>query len=156
MSMPPKRKQRLLIVLSIVIGASIAAGLVFYALNDNLDLFFPPTDIVAGKVPVGKQMRAGGMVEKGSVVREKDSLTVRFNITDFQETVTVIYTGILPDLFSEDAGVVVTGVLQEDGTIKATQVLAKHDENYMPPEVAATLKNQHAKTAPAAATSTAE
>jgi cytochrome c-type biogenesis protein CcmE len=144
MAMPPKRKQRLMIVLSIVMGASIAAGLVFYALSDNLDLFSPPSDIVAGKVPVGKQMRAGGMVEKDSVIREKDSLTVRFNITDYQETVTVSYTGILPDLFSEDSGVVVTGVLQEDGTITASQVLAKHDENYMPPEVAATLKKQHA------------
>lgn len=151
MAMPPKRKQRLMIVLSIVIGVSIAAGLLFYALSDNLNLFYPPSDIAAGKVPVGKQMRAGGMVEKGSVVREKDTLTVRFNITDYQETVTVSYTGILPDLFSEDAGVVVSGTLQEDGTIKATEVLAKHDENYMPPEVAATLKKQHANSAPAAA-----
>lgn len=144
MPMHPKRKQRLLIVLSIVVGASIAAGLLFFALDDNLNLFYPPSDIVAGKAPVGKQIRAGGMVEKGSVLRQPDSLTITFDITDFEENVTVEYTGILPDLFSEDAGVVVSGVLQENGIIKASEVLAKHDENYMPPEVADTLKKQHA------------
>lgn len=148
MPMHPKRKQRLLIVLSIVIGASLAAGLLFYAMDDNLNLFYPPTDIVAGKAPLGKQIRAGGMVEKGSVVRQADSLTIRFNITDYEETVTVEYTGILPDLFAEDAGVVVSGMLQPDGTFQASEVLAKHDENYMPPEVADTLKKQHANPVP--------
>lgn len=142
--MHPKRKQRLMIVLSLVVGVSIAAGLLFYAMGDNLNLFYPPTEIVAGKAPIGKQIRAGGMVEKGSIKRSPDSLTITFQITDYQDDVTVEYTGILPDLFSEDAGVVVTGVLQENGIFKASQVLAKHDENYMPPEVADTLKQQHA------------
>lgn len=143
MAMPPKRKQRLLIVTSLVVGVSLAAGLLFYALNDNLNLFYPPADIVAGKAPVGEQIRVGGMVEKGSVLREKDGLKVSFNITDYEETVTIHYTGILPDLFAEDSGVVASGQLQEDGTFVATEVLAKHDENYMPPEVADTLKKQH-------------
>jgi len=141
--MHPKRKQRLLIVLSIVIGASLASGLLFYALSDNMNLFYPPTDIVAGKAPVGKRIRAGGMVEKGSIVRESDGLTVKFKITDYEATVTVSYKGILPDLFAEDAGVVVAGVLNKDGYIVADEVLAKHDENYMPPEVADTLKKVH-------------
>jgi cytochrome c-type biogenesis protein CcmE len=143
--MHPKRKQRLLIVLVIVAASSIAAGLLFFALGDNLNLFYPPSEIVAGKAPIGKTIRAGGMVEKGSIKREADGLTVRFQITDYEATVLVEYTGILPDLFAEDAGVVVSGVLQNDETIKATEVLAKHDENYMPPEVADTLKKQHDK-----------
>jgi len=141
--MHPKRKQRLMIVLSLVVGVSVAAGLLFYAMGDNLNLFYPPSEIVAGNAPKGKQIRAGGMVEKGSLLRSKEGLTIRFNITDYEETVTVEYTGILPDLFAEDAGVVVTGILQEDGVLIASQVLAKHDENYMPPEVADSLKMQH-------------
>ena len=143
MPMPPKRKQRLLIVTSLVVGVSLAAGLLFYALSDNLNLFYPPTDIVAGKAPVGEQIRVGGMVEKGSVQREQDGLKVTFNITDYEETVTNRYTGILPDLFAEDSGVEASGQLQEDGSFVATEVRAKHDENYMPPEVADTLKKQH-------------
>lgn len=143
MAMPPKRKQRLMIVVSLVVGVSLAAGLLFYALSDNLNLFYPPSEIVAGKAPVGEQIRVGGMVEKGSVQRETDGLKVTFNITDYEETVTIHYTGILPDLFAEDSGVVASGQLQEDGSFVATEVLAKHDENYMPPEVADTLKKQH-------------
>lgn len=140
--MHPKRKQRLMIVLSIVVGSSIAAGLLFYALDDNLNLFYPPSEIVAGKAPIGKRIRAGGMVEKGSVVREEDGLTVQFRVTDYEATVAVRYTGILPDLFAEEDGVVVAGMLQEDGTVVADEVLAKHDENYMPPEITDTLKEK--------------
>ena len=143
MAMHPKRKQRLLIVLSIVIGASLAAGLLFYAMRDNLNLFYPPTEIVAGKAPVGQRIRAGGMVEKGSITRAEDGLTVSFNITDYEATVGVSYTGILPDLFAEDSGVVVAGVLDKNLHLVADEVLAKHDENYMPPEVADTLKEVH-------------
>ena len=140
MAMHPKRKQRLLIVLSIVIGASLAAGLLFYAMSDNLNLFFPPTDIVEGKAPIGQRIRAGGMVERGSIKREGDGLTVTFRITDYDQSLTVSYTGILPDLFAEDAGVVVAGVLDENRHFVADEGLAKHDEKYMPPEVKDTLK----------------
>lgn len=139
MPMHPKRKQRLIIVLTIVIGASLAAGLLFFALRDNMNLFYPPADIQAGKAPVGKHIRAGGMVEKGSLQRT-DDLSVSFRITDYHASLEVHYTGILPDLFAEDAGVVVAGKLQSDGIFMAEEVLAKHDENYMPPEVADSLK----------------
>lgn len=142
MAMPPKRKQRLYIVLSIVLGSSIAAGLLFYALSDNLNLFYPPAAIAAGEAPIGKRIRAGGMVEKGSVVREDDGLTVHFRVTDYKATLKVSYSGILPALFAEEDGVVVSGVLLDDGSFKADEVLAKHDENYMPPEVADALKNK--------------
>lgn len=148
MPMHPKRKQRLYIVLSIVIGSSLAAGLLFYAMSDNLNLFYPPAAIAAGEAPVGQRIRAGGMVEKGSVQREDDGLTVHFRVTDYQASLQVSYTGILPALFAEEDGVVVSGVLREDGSFLASEVLAKHDENYMPPEVADALKN---KTQPDAA-----
>lgn len=138
--MHPIRRQRLMIVLFIVFGASVAAALVFFAVNENMNLFYPPADVKAGKAPVGKRMRLGGMVVDGSVQRASDSLKVSFNVTDYQDTVTVHYEGILPDLFSEGEGVVASGVLQQDGSFLADEVLAKHDENYMPPEVAETLK----------------
>ena len=99
--MHPIRRQRLFIVLLVVICAAIAVGLASYALRENINLFYPPTDIVAGKVPVGKKIRAGGMVVKGSVKRDTQSLRVDFVITDFKADVPVVYTGILPDLFAE-------------------------------------------------------
>lgn len=138
MPMHPKRKQRLLIVLSIVIGASLATGLLFYAMSDSLNLFYPPADIAEGKAPVNKRIRAGGMVVPGSIERGKD-LNVSFLITDYKATLRVEYTGILPDLFAENEGAVVAGILTEHGVFIADEVLAKHDENYMPPEVADTL-----------------
>lgn len=138
--MHPIRRQRLMIVLFIVIGASVAAALVVFAVNENMNLFYPPAEIKAGKAPVGKRMRLGGMVVDGSVQRATDSLKVTFDVTDYQDTVTVHYEGILPDLFSEGEGVVASGMLQNDGSFLAEEVLAKHDENYMPPEVADTLK----------------
>jgi cytochrome c-type biogenesis protein CcmE len=143
MAMPKKRKQRLLIVLTIVIGASVAAGLLFYAMRDNLNHFYPPVEVVSGKAPIGKRIRVGGMVEKGSVQRLPDGLSVQFAITDYQETVMVSYTGILPDLFAEDSGVVVAGKLDDKRHMVADEVLAKHDENYMPPEVSESLKKAH-------------
>ena len=143
--MHPKRKQRLAIVLSIVIGASVAAGLLFYALSDNLNLFYPPTDIAEGKAPEGKRIRAGGMVKSGSVERVDNSLTVQFIVTDYAADVTVQYTGILPDLFKEGEGVVVAGILDEKGIFQADEVLAKHDENYMPPEVTDALEKSSQK-----------
>jgi cytochrome c-type biogenesis protein CcmE len=128
-----------MIVAFILVFASLAIGLVSYALRGNINLFFPPADIVAGKAPLGQSIRLGGMVVEGSVWRSPDSLEVRFDVTDYKATVTAVYVGILPDLFAEGQGVVTAGVLDENGVFNATEVLAKHDENYMPPEVADAL-----------------
>ena len=133
--MHPIRRQRLFIVLLVVICAAAAVGLATYALRENINLFYPPSDIASGQVPVGKKIRAGGMVVKDSVKRDTQSLRVDFVITDFKSNVPVVYTGILPDLFAEGQGVVANGVLDDKGVFQASEVLAKHDENYMPPEV---------------------
>lgn len=133
--MHPVRKQRLIVVLFIVFGAAVAVALVTFALRENINLFYSPADISAGKAPVGKRIRAGGMVLEGSVKRASDSLRVDFVVTDYAATVPVVYTGILPDLFDEGQGVVATGELDANGVFQASEVLAKHDENYMPPEV---------------------
>lgn len=133
--MHPIRRQRLFIVLLVVICAAAAVGLASYALRENINLFYPPSDVASGQVPVGKKIRAGGMVVKGSVKRDTQSLRVDFVITDFKSNVPVVYTGILPDLFAEGQGVVANGVLDDKGVFQASEVLAKHDENYMPPEV---------------------
>lgn len=138
--MNPKRRKRLVIVLMIVVGVAVAVGLTLFALKQNINLFYSPTQISAGEAPQHRRIRAGGMVVKGSVKRAPDSLDVSFDITDFKHTVHVKYTGILPDLFSEEAGVVAQGELDEKDVFVADQVLAKHDENYMPPEVADSLK----------------
>ncbi|MBD2859027.1 cytochrome c maturation protein CcmE [Spongiibacter sp. KMU-158] len=138
--MHPQRKQRLQIILFILVAVAAAAALLGYALRENINLFYPPADIVAGKAPLERKIRAGGMVEQGSVQRATDSLKVRFNITDYIAVVPVEYEGILPDLFAEGEGVVVSGVLGGDGVFIASEVLAKHDENYMPPEVSAALE----------------
>ena len=138
--MTPKRKQKLFMFLGLVSLAAIAVGLTLYALRSNINLFFSPVEIVAGDAPFERQLRAGGMVREGSVSRKPDSLDVEFTVTDYVEDVRVHYSGILPDLFREGQGVVVVGQLQQDGWIKADQVLARHDENYMPPEVADALE----------------
>ena len=138
--MHPQRKQRLLIVSFIVVFSSLAIGLMLYALSGNINLFYPPAEIAAGKAPIGASIRAGGMVVPGSVERGSDDLSVQFRVTDYQAEVAVVYSGILPDLFAEGEGVVAAGVLDEHGVLQATEVLAKHDENYMPPEVAEALK----------------
>jgi cytochrome c-type biogenesis protein CcmE len=140
--MHPIRKQRLYIVLFIVLGASLAAALIFVAISENMNLFYPPSEIAAGKAPVGKRIRVGGMVVEGSVKRASDSLKIEFEVTDYEEKTPVTYVGILPDLFSEGDGVVVSGVLDDQGVFQAEEVLAKHDENYMPPEVSDTLKKK--------------
>lgn len=139
--MHPVRKQRLYLVLFIAAFSSVAVGLVLYALRGNINLFYPPAEVVAGKAPVDQPIRVGGMVVKGSVQRANDSLAVKFQLTDFTATVPVVYTGILPDLFGEGQGAVASGVLNSDGLLEATEILAKHDENYMPPEVADALEN---------------
>ncbi len=138
--MHPLRKQRLQIILFVLLAVAIAVGLLLYALRENINLFYPPADIAAGKVAVGQQIRAGGMVREGSVQRSEENLQVRFVVTDYAADLIVKYDGILPDMFAEGAGVVVAGKLSEDGEFEASEVLAKHDENYMPPEVAETLK----------------
>jgi cytochrome c-type biogenesis protein CcmE len=145
--MHPIRRQRLFIVLLVVVCAAAAVGLASYALRENINLFYPPADIVAGKVDPGKKIRAGGMVVEGSVKRDPQSLRVDFVITDYKATVPVTYTGILPDLFGEGQGVVASGTLGEDGVFRATEVLAKHDENYMPPEVQHALDKAGTSTA---------
>ena len=138
--MHPVRRQRLGVVLIVVIFSSLAIGLVMYAMRGNINLFYPPSEVVAGIAPQGKAIRVGGMVQDKSVQRSADSLQVKFVITDFQASVEVSYDGILPDLFGEGQGVVVLGLLGSDGKFTATEVLAKHDENYMPPEIAESLK----------------
>ena len=141
--MHPLRRQRLLIVALIVVGASVAAALVFTALRDNMNLFYSPAQVAAGEAPEGRRIRVGGMVVDGSIERDPESLSVSFALTDYQSVVKVRYTGILPDLFAEEEGAVATGTLQENGVFLAEQVLAKHDETYMPPEVARALEEAH-------------
>ena len=138
--MHPVRKQRLYLVLFIVVFSSAAIGLVAYAMRGNINLFYPPAEVAQGNAPVGQAIRVGGMVAEGSVQRADDSLEVRFMLTDFEASVPVVYEGILPDLFDEGQGAVASGKLGEDGVLVASEVLAKHDENYMPPEVLEALE----------------
>jgi cytochrome c-type biogenesis protein CcmE len=136
----PVRKKRLFIVLAILAGVGIAVSLALSALQENINLFYTPTQIAAGEAPEGTRIRAGGMVEEGSVQRSNDSLTVSFRVTDYAEAVTIQSQGILPDLFREGQGIVALGRVNADGVLVADEVLAKHDENYMPPEVTAALE----------------
>jgi len=137
--MHPIRKKRLTIVLFLMAGLAVAVGLTTYALRQNINLFYDPTQIAAGEAPADVRIRAGGMVEEGSVLRDTESLKVAFKVTDFTESVIVEYVGILPDLFTEGQGIVAMGKLNSEGVFIADQVLAKHDENYMPTEVADAL-----------------
>jgi cytochrome c-type biogenesis protein CcmE len=139
--MNPVRKKRLMIVLALLLGIGLAAGLALSALQQNINLFYTPTQIASGEAPPGQRIRAGGMVEKGSLVRSADSLDVRFVVTDFTRSVTIHYQGILPDLFREGQGIVAMGVIDASGVVQADEVLAKHDEKYMPPEVTKALKD---------------
>jgi cytochrome c-type biogenesis protein CcmE len=127
-------------VVTLIAGVAIAIGLALQAFNENLLYFFSPTQVKAGEAPKQHSFRIGGLVVEGSVVRDPDSLKINFDLTDTAETVTVQYEGILPDLFREGQGIVATGRFTND-TFMADQVLAKHDENYMPPEVADSLKD---------------
>ncbi len=138
--MNPKRKQRLFLVLLGVCGVSVAVALVLFALRQNLNYFYTPTEISNNLAPVSKTIRAGGMVLPGSVNRTGQSLEVFFTVTDYAASVQVLYDGILPDLFREGDGVVIIGKLDDSGLITADQVLAKHDETYMPPEVTHALE----------------
>jgi cytochrome c-type biogenesis protein CcmE len=138
--MHPVRKQRLIMVLFIVIFSSIAIGLIVYALRENLNLFYPPSKIVSGEVPHNVRIRGGGCVKPGSVKRSDQNLDVSFVITDGAADVTVKFSGILPDLFAEGEAAVINGKINDRGEFEASEVLAKHDENYLPPEVAEGMK----------------
>ncbi|MGR9071890.1 MAG: cytochrome c maturation protein CcmE [Gammaproteobacteria bacterium] len=138
--MKPERRQRLLFILLMVSGVGIAAAFALKAFNENLMYFFSATEVAEGKAPKNAVFRLGGMVVVGSVDRTGKDLRVRFDLTDFSRRVTVEYTGILPDLFREGQGIVAKGRLNGKGVFIADEVLAKHDENYMPPEVADSLK----------------
>lgn len=135
-----KRQNRMILVALLVAGVGLAGYLGLRAFNENLLYFFSPTDVVEGRAPIGKSFRLGGMVVKNTVKR--DNLKVDFDLTDNANTFRVKYEGILPDLFREGQGIITTGSLI-NGTFMATEVLAKHDENYMPPEVAAALKKSN-------------
>jgi len=134
------RRRRLYWVLAIVAGVGIAGALALRAFEQNVMFYFDPSRIAAGEVTTGKRFRLGGMVEKGSLKRTPGSLEVSFVVTDFRHSVAVRYDKVLPDLFREGAGVVAHGRLDAQGTFVADEVLAKHDEKYMPPEVARSLK----------------
>ncbi len=138
--MNPVRKQRLAIIAFVLLGLAGAVALALYALSQNINLFFSPDQVVAGEAPVEQRMRLGGMVVEGSVLRASDSLKVQFDLTDYRGTVTVQYEGILPDLFREGQGIVAMGELNSDRVFQADEVLAKHDEKYMPPEISRALE----------------
>ena len=146
--MNPKRKKRLILVLFLVFGVGVAVSLALYALNQNINLFYSPLQIVNGEAPENTRIRAGGMVVEGSVIRDQQSLHVKFEMTDYAQTVPVEFTGILPDLFREGQGIVAQGSLDAQGVFQAVEVLAKHDENYMPPEVAYALEKSGKMPAP--------
>jgi cytochrome c-type biogenesis protein CcmE len=141
------RHKRLIIIFAGVAVLSVALTLIFKALNSNMAFFFSPSDVQAKQAPADRAFRLGGLVEKGSLQREDDGLTVHFKVTDNANTILVTYTGILPDLFKEGQGVVTQGKLSNDGSFIASEVLAKHDETYMPPEVAEALDKAKKQTA---------
>ena len=146
------RHKRMAFILVGLAGLAVAAGLVLNALNSNLALYISPSDVVAGQAPKDKAFRLGGMVVEKSLKRQDDGLTVHFDVTDSANTIPVTFTGILPDLFQEGQGVVAQGKMGTDGMFMATEVLAKHDETYMPPEVAEMMeKGEQAKKAAEAA-----
>jgi cytochrome c-type biogenesis protein CcmE len=137
--MKPRHK-KLTIIIASVAALGLSATLVLDAFQSNLVFFFSPTQVAANEAPQGKSFRIGGLVEEGSVKRQSDGVTVSFVVTDTAKVIPVLYTGILPDLFKEGKGVVAQGKLSADGVFRADEVLAKHDENYMPPEAAQALE----------------
>jgi cytochrome c-type biogenesis protein CcmE len=141
--MTPKRRNRVILIVLMLAGVGVAVGFALKAFNENLMFFYTPSAVTAGEAPVDRLIRVGGLVTNGSVERQPDGLTVQFAITDNAETITVQYTGILPDLFREGQGIIARGRLGDGRLFVAEEVLAKHDENYMPPEVADALKATH-------------
>jgi cytochrome c-type biogenesis protein CcmE len=137
------RAKRIAMVIGGLAALGTAASLILAAFQQNLVFFFTPSQVAANEAPQGKTFRIGGMVEKGSVARLSDGVTVRFLVTDTAKTIPVVYRGALPDLFREGKGVVAQGRVGPDGVFQATEILAKHDENYMPPEAADAVKRAH-------------
>ncbi|NKB31564.1 MAG: cytochrome c maturation protein CcmE [Pseudomonadales bacterium] len=137
--MKPHRQKKLGIILFIALGLSVSVGLILYAMTQNINLFYTPTQVALGEVDVGQRFRIGGMVKEGSLVSADDSLQVRFETTDYVHAVPIQYEGILPDLFREGQGIVAEGTVDVAGVFHASRVLAKHDENYMSQEVKAAL-----------------
>jgi len=133
--MTPARKKRMALVLLMVAGVALGVGFALKSLDQNVMFFFTPSEVISGKAPSNKLFRMGGMVVEGSVNRPGDGLTVKFDLTDNEQQVTVQYAGILPDLFREGQGIVTNGKLDGSGEFVAEEVLAKHDENYMPSEL---------------------
>lgn len=133
--MTPTRRRRLLLVVGILAGVSIAGGLALSAFRQNVTFYFVPTQVAEGRAPAGESFRLGGMVAQGSVHRTPGSMQVHFMVTDFKHAIPVEYTGVLPDLFRENSGVIVHGKMLPDGVFLANQVLAKHDQNYRPPGI---------------------
>jgi cytochrome c-type biogenesis protein CcmE len=143
-----RRHKRIGIILAGIAGLSLAAFLALSAFQNNLVFFFSPTQVAAKEAPVNRTFRIGGLVEEGTLKRDQDGLTVRFTVTDTAASIPVVYKGILPDLFKEGRGCVAQGRLGDDGVFLAEEVLAKHDENYMPPEAGEAIdKAKHAKEA---------
>jgi len=149
--MKPRHK-RMAMIVGGVAALAVCAGLVLTAFRENLVFFFTPSQVAANEAPQGRLFRIGGLVEAGSVKRQPDGVSVRFVVTDTAKSIPVIYKGALPDLFREGKGVVTQGRLAPDGVFQATEVLAKHDENYMPPEADDAVKKAHAASQKAAQT----
>lgn len=137
------RRRRIVLVVGILAGVSLAGVLALNAFRENVMFFFDPSQVAAGEAPIEKRFRLGGMVRPGTVDRDAGSLDMSFIVTDFKHDVRVVYTGVVPDLFRENQGVVAHGRLGSNGVFVADEILAKHDENYMPPEVAKAIKEKH-------------
>jgi|JI10StandDraft_1071094.scaffolds.fasta_scaffold543864_2 cytochrome c-type biogenesis protein CcmE len=137
------RQRRIVLVVGILAGVSVAGALALRAFQENVMFFFDPTQVASGEAPIEQRFRLGGMVRPGTVDRKAGSMDMRFVVTDFKRDVPVVYSGVVPDLFRENQGVVAHGKLGEDGVFVADEILAKHDENYMPPEVARAIKDKH-------------
>lgn len=150
--MHPQRKKKLGLIMLVILGVGIAVGLALSALQQNINLFYTPSQIADGDAPVDTRIRAGGLVVEGSVQRAPDTLEVQFAVTDGDKQILIAYSGILPDLFREGQGIVALGRLNENRMLVADEVLAKHDEEYMPPEVAQAMEkvNQMKRDAEAA------
>jgi cytochrome c-type biogenesis protein CcmE len=149
--MKPRHK-RISLIAGGLAALAVCAALVLMAFRDNLVFFFTPSQVAANEAPQGRLFRIGGLVEPGSVKRQPDGVSVRFVVTDTAKSIPVVYKGALPDLFREGKGVVTQGRLAPDGVFQATEVLAKHDENYMPPEADEAVKKAHAATQKASQT----
>jgi cytochrome c-type biogenesis protein CcmE len=137
------RQRRIVLVVGILAGVSVAGALALRAFQENVMFFFDPTQVATGEAPSEQRFRLGGMVRPGTVDRKAGSMDMRFVVTDFKRDVPVVYSGVVPDLFRENQGVVAHGKLGQDGVFVADEILAKHDENYMPPEVARAIKDKH-------------